>query len=74
MSQVRSSKTKKSPAPASAQLVPVTSVHKVEADGVRVFYREAGTRIPRLCYCSMGSRLRLLCFGNSFRALPTITE
>src|SRR5579863_9859422 len=39
MSQVRSSKTKKSPAP---QLVPVTSLHKVEADGVRVFYRAAG--------------------------------
>jgi pimeloyl-ACP methyl ester carboxylesterase len=42
MSQIRSSKTKKSPAPASSQLVPVTSVHKVEADDVRVFYRAAG--------------------------------
>ena len=42
MSQVRSSQTKNISELASKQLVPVTSVHKVEADGVRVFYRAAG--------------------------------
>jgi pimeloyl-ACP methyl ester carboxylesterase len=42
MSQVRSNEIKKSPELASKPLVPVTSVHKVEADGVRVFYRAAG--------------------------------
>ena len=49
MSQARSSQTKKSPDLGSKTLqrpsdfpVPVTSVHKVEADGIRVFYRAAG--------------------------------
>ena len=27
----------------SQSSIPVTSIHKVEADGVKVFYREAGT-------------------------------
>src|SRR5271166_6803796 len=38
MSQARSTHPAKSP----EFSVPVTSVHKVEADGVRVFYRAAG--------------------------------
>ena len=38
MSQARSTQTAKSP----ASSVPVTSIHKVEADGVQVFYRAAG--------------------------------
>ena len=49
MSQVRSTQTAKSPGfePKTQQRSsefsrPVTSVHKVEADGVRVFYRAAG--------------------------------
>lgn len=39
MSQARFMQTAKS---AGQQPIPVTSVHKVEADGVRIFYREAG--------------------------------
>ena len=49
MSQTRSAQTAKMPgsgsktAQGSSELsVPVTSIHKVEADGVRVFYRAAG--------------------------------
>src|ERR1700722_7387432 len=38
MSQARSTQTAKSP----GLSVPVTSIHKVEADGVHVFYRAAG--------------------------------
>ena len=39
MTQARSTQTAKS---AEAGFVPVTSIHKIEADGVRVFYRAAG--------------------------------
>jgi len=48
MSDGRSTQTKRRPghalttAPRSALTAPTVSVHKVEADGVRVFYREAG--------------------------------
>jgi pimeloyl-ACP methyl ester carboxylesterase len=44
MSHARSSQTNKSPELGSPapQRSSVTSVHKVEADGIRVFYREAG--------------------------------
>jgi pimeloyl-ACP methyl ester carboxylesterase len=47
MSQARSSQRAKSPgfestAPQRSSELPVTSIHKVEADGVRVFYRAAG--------------------------------
>jgi len=49
MSQARSTQTAKSPgfgsktAQRSSELsVPVTSIHKLQADGVRVFYRAAG--------------------------------
>src|SRR5215472_16912560 len=46
MSQTRSTQTAKSSGFESktqqAPSVPVTSIHKVEADGVRVFYRAAG--------------------------------
>ena len=45
MSQARSTQTATapvSPKQSAALSVPVTSVHKVEADGVQVFYREAG--------------------------------
>jgi pimeloyl-ACP methyl ester carboxylesterase len=49
MSQARSAQTNKSPASglkavqqSSGYSVPVMSVHKVDADGVRVFYRAAG--------------------------------
>src|SRR6266705_421339 len=49
MSQARSTQTAKSPGPGSMTAqrssefsVLVTSIHKVEADGVRVFYRAAG--------------------------------
>src|SRR5580692_5464545 len=49
MSQARSNQTAKSPRsglatpPGSSEFsVPVTSIHHVEADGVRVFYRAAG--------------------------------
>ena len=38
MSQARSVPTQ----PSSEYSEPVTSIHKVEADGVRVFYRAAG--------------------------------
>jgi len=38
MSQARSTQTARSP----GLSVPLASIHKVEADGVRVFYREAG--------------------------------
>lgn len=41
MSQVRLSQTKKSLELRTKISVPVTSVHKVEADGVRVFYGAA---------------------------------
>src|SRR5580698_8303264 len=41
MSQARSTHTAKS-AESSEFSVPVTSIHRVEADGVRVFYRAAG--------------------------------
>lgn len=42
MSQARSVVTKNSPEPSSVGAMPVTSVHTIEADGVRVFYRTAG--------------------------------
>jgi len=48
MSQTRSTQAAKSPGydaktrQSSGLSVPVTSIHKVEADGVRVFYRAAG--------------------------------
>jgi pimeloyl-ACP methyl ester carboxylesterase len=42
MSQARSTQTERS----SGLSAPVTSVHKVDADGVRVFYRAAGDPIP----------------------------
>src|ERR1700691_5588716 len=42
MSQARSVKTAKTPQQSPELTVPVTSVHSVEADGVRVFYRAAG--------------------------------
>src|SRR5580700_935216 len=43
MGQSRSTQTKRSSESGLASLpVPVTSVHKVDADGVRVFYRTAG--------------------------------
>lgn len=45
MSQARSTQTTTTPVGpklSAAFSVPVTSVHKVEADGVQVFYREAG--------------------------------
>ncbi|HUA86784.1 MAG TPA: alpha/beta hydrolase [Bryobacteraceae bacterium] len=42
MSQAHSVATKNSPEPFSAGAMPVTSVHTIEADGVRVFYRTAG--------------------------------
>jgi pimeloyl-ACP methyl ester carboxylesterase len=49
MSQARSAQTNKSPASelkaaqrSSGDSVPITSVHKVEVDGLRVFYRAAG--------------------------------
>jgi pimeloyl-ACP methyl ester carboxylesterase len=41
MNQVRSAGSK-TPLESSEFAAPVTSIHKVEADGVRVFYREAG--------------------------------
>lgn len=40
MAQARSTQTTKSPGLEATR--PVTSIHRVEADGVRVFYREAG--------------------------------
>src|SRR6202046_456905 len=42
MSQSRSTQTGKIPQRSSEFSVPVTSIHKVEADGVHVFYRAAG--------------------------------
>src|ERR1700691_2008413 len=42
MSQARSVKTAKTPQQSPELSVAVTSVHKIEADGVRVFYRAAG--------------------------------
>ena len=46
---------------------------KVEADGVRVFYRTAGERPRRLFFCSMDSQPHRSCSANSFRASRTIT-
>src|SRR5215469_598100 len=40
MSQARSTQIAKIPAQTTE--IPITSVHRVEADGVRVFYRAAG--------------------------------
>lgn len=51
--------------------VPVTSVHKVEADGVEVFYR--ATRMRRYCSCFMDSRHRRSCSVNSFPVWPIST-
>ncbi len=42
--------------------VPVTSIHKIEADGVRVFYRAAGDPNPRSCCCCTGSPHRSFMF------------
>ena len=42
MGQSRSTQTKRSLSLPSGLSVPVTSVHRVDADGVRVFYRAAG--------------------------------
>src|SRR5437870_8935419 len=40
MAQARSTQTTKSPG--FGVMIPITSIHHVEADGVRVFYRAAG--------------------------------
>ena len=50
--------------------VPLTSIHKVEADGVQVFYRAAGDPNAPVSSCCMGSRHRRLCSASSFPALP----
>src|SRR6516165_7079506 len=42
MSDATSRTATKRAAPSAEIGVPVTSIHKVEADGVQVFYREAG--------------------------------
>jgi hypothetical protein len=80
MSQNRSTQTAKSPGfesktqhQSSGYSVPVTSIHKVEADGFRVFYRGPATRILRWCCCCTGSQHRLSCSGNSFHVSPTTT-
>ena len=53
--------------------VPLTSVHKVEADGVQVFYRAAGdANAPVISYCT-DSLHHLSCSANSFRAWQMIT-
>lgn len=71
MSQTRSAQTSKIPrsgsktAQGSSELsVPVTSIRKVEADGVRVFYRVAGDPGPRSCCCCTGSRHLPSCSAN----------
>ena len=53
--------------------VPVTSIHKVEADGVQVFYRAAGDMNAPVVLLLHGFPTPLSCFANSFHAWPTST-
>ena len=51
--------------PVSSRLdVPLTSVRKIEADGIQVFYRAAGTRVHRCFSCSTDSHHRRLCSAS----------
>ena len=43
----------------SKSAVPMTSVHKVEADGIKVFYREAGAPTHR---CAPATRISVITF------------
>jgi hypothetical protein len=63
MNQSRSAQTtqnaefeSKTPKGSSEFSVPVTSVHKVEADGVRVFYRAAGHQVSKSVLRRRGNR------------------
>jgi len=40
------------------------TIHTVEADGVRVFYREAGDADSPVICCCTAFRARLSCFAN----------
>ena len=53
--------------------MPLTAVHKVEADGVQVFYREAGEPGTPVVLLLTGSRHRRSCFVNSFPVLLIAT-
>ena len=53
--------------------MPLTTVHKVEADGVQVFYREAGEPGHQWFFCFTGFRHRRSCFVNSFPVLLIAT-
>ena len=51
--------------------VPVTSIHKIEADGVRGLLPCGRQKRPhRWCSCCTGSQHRLSCSANSFHASP----
>ena len=54
-------------------VVPVTSVDKVEADGVEVFIVQPAIRVRRCCFCFTDSRHRRLCSVRSFPVWPIST-
>ena len=54
--------------------VPVTSVHKVEADGVEVFYRAAGDPNAPVVLLLHGFPTSSFMFRELIPRLPTTTE
>jgi len=79
MSQTRSTQTAKSPGSESKTQqqpsfsVPVTSIHKLEADGVRVFYRAAGDPNSPVVLLLHGFPTSSFMFRELIHALPTTT-
>jgi hypothetical protein len=51
-------------------VVPVTSVSKVEADGVEVSIVQPATRMRRCCFCFTDSRHLRLCSVSSSPVWP----
>ena len=59
--------------PAPESTIPLTSIHQVNADGVKVFYRAAGDPSAPVVLLLHGFPTSSLCFANSFRAWRIVT-
>jgi hypothetical protein len=51
--------------------IPLTAHHRIDADGVHVFYLELVPRTLWSSSCSMGSRRHRFSIENRYRASPT---